>query len=282
MASKGTGSTEPPYGKFAELDEKESLRGLNSRLAGFIEKVRQLERHNHLLEREIQEIRDKAQTPSDLEQEHGPELRRLRQLVQDMALQKQQSETEHRHLEEELCKISERREKEAGGRSGAERDIVALKRDIGDAYEARLQLERKAESLIDEIHLLKTNHKAEVSEMTDQIQVAQVNVKEFGKRDLTETLRDIRAQLEGYEASGLQQTEETFRSHFAKLTKAAETKREALRATRQEIQEYRRSLQARNVELDCAKGTREAMEQQLHEAEERHGEEVLHYQVGQL
>lgn len=46
------------------------------------------------------------------------------------------------------------------------------------------------------------------------------------------------------------QVGETFRSQFARLKEAAETKREALMATRQEIQEYRRRLQAKNIELD--------------------------------
>lgn len=79
--------------------------------------------------------------------------------------------------------------------------------------------------------------------------------------------------------SDLQQVGETFRSQFARLTEAAETKREALKATQQEIQEHRRRLQAKNIELDCAKGTREALEKQLHDVEDRHKEEMIHYQV---
>ena len=59
----------------------------------------------------------------------------------------------------------------------------------------------------------------------------------------------------------------------------AETKREALKATQQEIQEYRKLLQAKNIELDCAKGTREAMEKQLHDVQDRHKEEIIQYQV---
>lgn len=264
-----------------ELNEKELMHGLNDRLAGFIEKVHQLERQNQLLETEIGEIRGKAAPASSLEEEYGPELKKLRQLVQDITHQKHQIEVEHRDLEDELCDLRTRHEREARSRSCAESDIVVLKKDISEAYQAKLQLDKRAQALVDEIRFLKETHEAEVSEMMDQIQDAQVSVRahEFGSPGVTAALRDIRAQLEGHTASDVQQVAETFRSQFARLTEAAEAKREALRATQREIQEHRRRLQAKNIELDCAKGTREALEKQLHDVEDRHKEEMIHYQV---
>ncbi|KAF3708169.1 Neurofilament medium polypeptide [Channa argus] len=264
----------------AKFNEREQMRGLNDRLAGFIEKVHWLEHQNHLLEKEIEEIRGKAKPASCFEEEYGPELRNLRQLVQDITHQKHQIEIEHQNLEDDLSKLKKQHEQEARTRSDAESDIKILKKDIDDAYQAKLQLEKKAQALVDEIHFLNRNHEAEVSEMFDQIQKAQITAKahEFGNPGITAALRDIRAQLEGHTATDIQQLGETFRSQFARLTESAETKREALKATQQEIQEYRKRLQAKTVELDCAKGTREALEKQLHDIEDRHKEEVIHYQ----
>ncbi|XP_010744172.3 neurofilament light polypeptide [Larimichthys crocea] len=275
--STGMNLTNPSLGKF---NEKELMHGLNDRLAGFIEKVHHLEYQNQLLEREIEEIRGKAKPASCLEEEYGPELRKLRQLVQDITNQKHQIEIEHANLEDELSNLRRQHEREARSRSDAESNIVVLKKDISDAYQAKLQLDKKAQALVDEIHFLKRNHEAEVSEMFEQIQDAQVTVKahEFGNPGVTAALRDIRAQLEGHALSDLQQVGETFQSQFARLTEAAEIKREALKATQQEIQEYRRRLQAKNVELDCATGTKEALERQLHDVEDRHKEEMIHYQ----
>ncbi|CAJ1067316.1 LOW QUALITY PROTEIN: neurofilament light polypeptide [Xyrichtys novacula] len=262
------------------FQEKDLMRGLNGRLAGFIEKVHQLEHQNQLLEREIEDIRGKAKSASCLEEEYGPELKKLRQLVQDISHQKHQIELEHQNLEDDLCKLKRQHEQEERGRSDAERSIVLFKKDINDAYQAKLHLDKKAQALVDEIHFLKRNHEAEVSEMVDQIQSAQVSVKThgFGDPGVTAALRGIRSQLEGHAVSDLQQVGETFRSQFAKLTEAAESKREALKVSQQEIQEYRRRLQAKNIEMDCAKGTREALERQLHEVEDRHKEEMIHYQ----
>ncbi|XP_074502117.1 neurofilament medium polypeptide [Sebastes fasciatus] len=266
-------------GKF---NEKELMRGLNDRLAGFIEKVHHLEHQNQLLEREIEEIRGKAKPASRLEEEYAPELRRLRQLVQDITHQKHQIEIEHQNLEEELCSLRGQHGQEEQSRSDAERAMVVLKRDISDAYQAKLQLDKKAQHLVDEIDFLKRNHEAEVLEMCDQIQDAQqqvtVKARGFGHSDITAALRDIRTQLEGHSASDLRQVGETFRSQFARLTEAAESKREALKASQQEIQEYRRRLQAKSIELDCSRGTREALERQLHDVEDQHNEEMIHYQ----
>ncbi|XP_040906311.1 neurofilament light polypeptide-like [Toxotes jaculatrix] len=269
--------TNPLSGKF---NEKELMHGLNDRLAGFIDKVHQLEYQNHLLEREIEGIRGEAKPASCLQEEYGPELTKLRQIVQDITHQKHQIEIEHQNLEEELSKLRKQYEQEARSKSDVERNIMVLKNDIGDAYQAKLQLDKKAQSLVDEIHFLKRNHEAEVSEMFDQIQDLQVTVKahEFGIPGVTAALRDIRTQLEGHAVTDVQQVGETFRSQFARLTEAAESKRQALKATQQEIQEYRRRLQAKTIELDCAKGTREALEKQLHDVEDRHKEEIIHYQ----
>ncbi|XP_034008141.1 neurofilament light polypeptide-like [Trematomus bernacchii] len=273
--STGMDLTNP--GKF---NEKELMHGLNDRLAGFIEKVHHLQYQNTLLEREIGEIRGKAKPASCLEEEYGPELRKLRQLLQEITHQKHQIEVEHDNFEEDLSNLRRQHDQEARSRSDAESNIVVLKKDINDAYQAKLQMDKKAQSLVDEIQFLKGNHEAEVSEIMDQIQDAQVTVKAhaFGNSGITAALRDIRAQLEGHTVSDVQQQGDTFQSQFARLTEAAESQREALKATQQEIQEYRKRLQTKDIELDCTYGTREALQKQLRDVEDRHQEEMIHYQ----
>ncbi|XP_056147412.1 neurofilament light polypeptide [Lampris incognitus] len=265
----------------AKMNEKELLGGLNDRFARFIDKVRYLEQHNHLLETEIEKARGDVASPSFLEQKYGPELEELRKLVHHMTRQKAQVEIDHRNLQGELADLREKTETEVRSRSDAERHVAALKREIGDAYRAKLQLDEKAQSLVDEIRFLKENHEAEVSGTRAQIQesraVAQAD-QGPGVPELTAALRDIRTQLEGHAVCDLQQAGQTLRSQFAKLTEAAEVKREALKAAQQEIQGYKKLMQTKSIELDCAKGTKEALERQANEAEDRHNEETIHYQ----
>ncbi|MBN3294936.1 NFM protein, partial [Amia calva] len=143
-----------------------------------------------------------------------------------------------------------------------------------------MELEKRINSLLEEILFLKKNHQQEVCEMWAQIQEAQVGVevKDFGKADITAALRDIRKQLEGHIGCSIQQAEEGFRARVEKLTKAAEINSEALRATRQEINEHRRHLQSKSIELETVKGTKEALDKQLNDLEERHDAEISHYQ----
>ncbi|KAM9364968.1 glial fibrillary acidic protein-like [Pholidichthys leucotaenia] len=265
-------------GKFSE---RETMQGLNDRLAGFIEKVHRLESHNHLLEREIKEIRGRAKPASALEEEYGPKLGELRRLLQDIGHQKHQLEVEYENLEEELSCLRRQQQQESRDRAEAESQILILKKDINDAYRAKIQLDRKAQSLVDEIHFLKSSHEAEVSEMFDQIQGAQtltLRGREFGDPGITAALRDIRTFLEGHAVPDVHRVGESFRSQFERLTEAAESKRNALKATHREIQDYRKRLQAKTIELDCAEGTREALERQLHDVEDRHKQEIIHYQ----
>ncbi|KAG7492720.1 hypothetical protein MATL_G00018270 [Megalops atlanticus] len=267
------------------LNEKELLQGLNERFAGFTEKVRLLETQNKILESEIEQLRQKK--AASLSQVYDPEIKDLRKLVHEITLQKRKIEVEHRHLQQDLYILREKCEAEARHRSDAESSIMTLKKDINDAYLSKLQLDKKVQSLVEEIVFLKKNHQEEVSEMMAQLREAQVStveMKDFGKADITAALRDIRKQLEGHASSNVQQTEECFRARVAKLTEAAEMNREALQATKQEIHEQRRQLQYKSIELETVKGTKEALESQLNALEERHDAEISHYQdtIGRL
>ncbi|XP_030628186.1 neurofilament light polypeptide [Chanos chanos] len=263
-----------------KMNEKELLQGLNDRFAGFIEKVHHLENQNKMLEKEIEDIRQKTKSSSSLSQEYEPELNDLRTQIHEMSLQKHQIEIDIQNLEDEFNALREKYEQEVSGRSEAEGHIVVLKKYINDAYLAKQEMDRKTKSLADEIKFLKKNHEVEVAEIIAQIQESQVTAQksDFGRGDITAALRDIRTQLEGHCLSDTQYAEEHFHAQVAKLTKAAEVNREVLMATKAEICEHRRQLQSRSIELESVKGAREALERQLHDLEQRHIAEVHHYQ----
>lgn len=267
-----------------KMNEKEVLRGLNDRFSGFIHKVRHLESQNKELEREIEEIKQQTQSSASVSKEYDPELKELRKLVNEISLQKRHVELDYYNMEDEFHCIQLKYEHEIRTRSDAENTITVLKKYICDANSVKMGLDNKAQCLQDEMNFLKKNHEDEVAEMMAHIKEAQVTPEavDFGKGDITSALRDIRIQLEGCTVSNIRDAEAGFRSQAAKLTKATEVSREALMATRQEISEHRRMLQSKSIEMDSAKGMREALEKQLYGLEEQHNAEINHYQVGQL
>ncbi|XP_033886226.3 neurofilament medium polypeptide-like [Acipenser ruthenus] len=266
--------------KVPNINEKQLLQGLNDRFAGFIEKVRHLESQNNILVNEIQELRQKQVSLSSLSEVYDPEIKDLRELVSTITSQKAQIELEHHHLEEDIHLLRGRYEEEARSRSDTEAIIMTLKKDINDAHLSKVELDKKAHSLMEEILFLKKTHQEEVSEIMAQIHDAQVTVdlKDFGKPDITAALREIRSQLEDHTNTNMQQAEECFRARVAKLTKAAEENNEALQVRREHIHEHGRQLQSKTIELETVKCTRESLEKQLNALEERHDAEISHYQ----
>ncbi|XP_059802812.1 neurofilament medium polypeptide-like [Hypanus sabinus] len=262
------------------LNEKQQMQGLNDRFAGYIEKVRQLELQNRGLEAEIAQLRQRQLSPSRLAVAFGPELGELRQLLRDVERQKAQLQLERERLAEDLHLLKGKCEDEARLREQLDVGAQLLRKEGEDGERLKLQLEKKERALAEEITLRKATHQNDVAELLSQLHASQVTLepKEFAKADLTAALREIRAQMEGYTSANLQHTEEWFRCRFAELSEAAEINNEALQSRRQEISEYRRLLQSKSIELETVRGTKESLEKQLSDIEERHDAELMQYQ----
>lgn len=65
-----------------------------------------------------------------------------------------------------------------------------------------------------------------------------------------------------------------------RLSEAAKVNTDAMRSAQEEIIEYRRQLQARTTELEALKSTKDSLERQRSELEDRHQADIASYQVG--
>ncbi|XP_055976965.1 alpha-internexin [Sorex fumeus] len=274
--------------KIIRTNEKEQLQGLNDRFAVFIEKVHQLETQNRALEAELAALRQRHAEPSRVGELFQRELRELRAQLEEASSARAQALLERDGLADEVQRLRARCEEESRGREGAERALKAQQRDVDGATLARLDLEKKVESLLDELAFVRQVHDEEVAELLATLQAssqaaAEVDVA-VAKPDLSSALREIRAQYESLAAKNLQSAEEWYKSKFANLNEQAARSTEAIRASREEIHEYRRQLQARTIEIEGLRGANESLERQILELEERHSAEVAGYQdsIGQL
>ncbi|KAL4660429.1 neurofilament medium polypeptide-like isoform X1 [Arapaima gigas] len=274
------GATPLLNGDLTRSSEKEQLQGLNDRFAGYIERVRQLEQHNVQIQEEIEALRGRQASRSQLGDLYEQELRELRAALEAVHREKAQAQLDAEHLEEDAQRLKERLEEEARLREETEAAIRLLKKDTDGSNLARAELDKKARSLQEEVGFLRRNHEEEVQELLAQVQAAQVSVevREQHKIDLTAALRDIRAQLDGHSAQNLQQAEDWFASRVSKLNEAAEQNKEAIRTAREEITEYRRQLQNKSLELETLRGTKESLERQMNDIEERHNNDLSTFQ----
>nr|XP_055025819.1 internexin neuronal intermediate filament protein, alpha a [Misgurnus anguillicaudatus] len=271
--------------KIIRTNEKEQLQGLNDRFAMFIEKVRNLEQHNKVLETELITLRQKQTEPSRLSELYQQEIRDLRAQLDEMNNEKSHILIERDNIEEDMQKLRGKLEDEIRAREEAEQALRAYKKDVDDATMVRVDLERKLESLLDEINFLRKVHDEEVTELTSMIQAAQISVEvELSKPDLTSALKEIRGQYETIAYKNQQSAEEWYKSKFASLNEQASKTNETMRAAREEINDYRRQLQSKTIEVETLRGTNESLERQIREMEDAHNAEVAGYQetVGQL
>uniref|UniRef100_A0A8C5P2D1 Neurofilament medium polypeptide n=1 Tax=Jaculus jaculus TaxID=51337 RepID=A0A8C5P2D1_JACJA len=275
----GGGGTVGDY-KLSRSNEKEQLQGLNDRFAGYIEKVHYLEQQNKEIEAEIQALRQKQASHAQLGDAYEQELRELRAALEAVNHEKAQVQLDSDHLEEDIHRLKERFDDEARLRDDTEAAIRALRKDIEESSLVKVELDKKVQSLQDEVAFLRSNHEEEVADLLAQIQASHITVerKDYLKTDISTALKEIRSQLECHSDHNMHQAEEWFKCRYAKLTEAAEQNKEAIRSAKEEIAEYRRQLQSKSIELESVRGTKESLERQLSDIEERHNHDLNSYQ----
>ncbi|NP_955828.1 uncharacterized protein LOC321113 [Danio rerio] len=261
--------------KIIRTNEKEQLQGLNDRFVTFIEKVHNLEQHNKVLEAEVALLRQRHNEPSRLHDLYEQEIRELRARVEELAHEKSQMHLDCVQMNDALERVKDKLDEEARAREEAENSLKGYRKDVDDATLSRLELEKKVESLLDEIAFLRRVHEEELQELQASLQATQVSVEmDVSKPDLAVALKDIRVQYESLSSRNQQQAEEWYRSKFATVTEAAARNNDALKQTKDELSEYRRQLQSRTLEIEALKAHNEALERQLAEMEDRHSNEI--------
>ncbi|XP_019736581.1 peripherin [Hippocampus comes] len=269
-------------------NEKAELQELNDRFASFIEKVRYLEQQNGALTQELTQYKGQLQSgqPNRATEIFQDELRELRRQMDAIGKERDQYQLERDNLAEDLGLLKQRLDEEAQKRADAENNLAAFRKDVDDATLSRLELERKIESLMDEIEFLKKMHDEEIQDVQVSVQTQQLRmeVDHTTRPDLTGALRDIRAQYESIAMKNMQESEDWYKSKFADLTESAKRNGDALKQAKQEATESRRQIQSLNCEIDALKNTNEALLRQMRDMEDQFANEIANYQdnVGRL
>ncbi|CDQ56726.1 unnamed protein product [Oncorhynchus mykiss] len=272
--------------KAVRTQEKAQLQELNDRFASFIERVHELEQQNKVLDAELLILRQRHGEPSHLRSLYEHEIRQLRAAVEEARDEKQAAQNHRDQMEEVLQSLQGCYEEEVVSREEVEGQLMDARKGADEAALGRAELEKRTETLLDELAFLKRLHEGEIAELQAQVQYnAQVSVEmEVAKPDLSSALRDIRVQYEKLAHRNLQSAEEWFRSKVSVMTEGTARNTDNIRNAKEDAGEYRRLIQTRNQEIEACRDRNQSLENQLQEVEEEQSAEIaaLQESIGQL
>uniref|UniRef100_A0A672KDE6 Low molecular weight neuronal intermediate filament-like n=1 Tax=Sinocyclocheilus grahami TaxID=75366 RepID=A0A672KDE6_SINGR len=133
--------------KIVRTNEKEQLQGLNDRFAMFIEKVRNLEQHNQVLETELVSLRQRQNEPSRLAGLCQQEIRDLRAQVDELNNEKSHILIERDNIDEDSQKLRGKFEDEIRAREEAEQTLRSYKKDSLDKEDFAREVSARSCSL---------------------------------------------------------------------------------------------------------------------------------------
>ncbi|XP_068827517.1 keratin, type II cytoskeletal 1b-like [Capricornis sumatraensis] len=233
-----------------KMQEREQIMVLNNKFASFIDKVRFLEQQNQVLQTKwelLQQVNTSTQT-NNLEPV----------------------------FESYIIKLQRQYEEEINRRTSSENDFVVLKKDVDSAYLSKVDLQSKADTLLEEVDFLKYLFQLELSQMQTNITDTNVILSMDNNRflDLDSIIDAVRIQYEEIAQRSKDEAEALYQTKYQELQITAGRHGDKLQTSRMEISELNLTIQRLQAEIGNVKKQIEQMHTIISDAEER-GQQAL-------
>jgi len=257
-------------------NEKEELKGLNNRFARYLKRVQDLEKENKILEAQLTQL--KSRGPSNLAEKYEEELRRLRQMVDKLTHERAQAEMMRDNYANESEQWHEKYDEELAQRKDIEADLAQMRKDCDDATLVRVDLERKIETMVEEMEFLKKVHSDEVRELRDQLNSVEIKIEAAPGPDLMGMIEEIRAQYEKLAAQNKMEAEDMIKARVSKAQDQAQKDATSIRDFKEQVGEYRKTVQTLHMEIDSLRSANDSMNRNMSDMEGRNKREADDYQ----
>merc|ERR1712003_602393 len=249
---------------------------LNNRFARYLKRVQDLERENKILEAQLNQL--KSRGPSNLAEKYEEELRRLRQMVDKLTHERAQAEMLRDNYANESEQWHEKYDEELAQRKDLEADLNQMRKDCDDATLVRVDLERKIETMVEEMEFLKKIHADEIRELKDQLNSVEIKIEAAPGPDLMGMIDEIRAQYEKLAAQNKLEAEDMIKARVAKAADQAAKDGEQIRDMKDQIGEYRKTVQTLHMEIDSLRSANDSLNRNMGDMENRTRREAEDYQ----
>ncbi|KAM4881250.1 keratin, type II cuticular Hb6 [Thomomys bottae] len=265
-----------PSAQGVKHEEKEQIKGLNSRFAAFIDKVRFLEQQNKLLETKWQFYQNRKCCESNLEPLFEGYIQTLRREAEAVEADSGRLAAELNNVQEVMEGYKKKYEEEVSLRATAENEFVALKKDVDCAYLRKSDLEANSEALTQEIDFLRRLYEEEIRVLHAHISDTSVIVKMDNSRELNMDciVAEIKAQYDDIATRSRAEAESWYRSKCEEIKATVIRHGETLRRTREEMNELNRIIQRLTAEIENAKCQNTKLEAAVSQSQQQ-GEAAL-------
>ncbi|XP_067552749.1 keratin, type II cytoskeletal 6A-like isoform X2 [Pseudorca crassidens] len=256
-----------------KTEEREQIKTLNNRFASFIDKVRFLEQQNKVLETKwalLQEQGTKTVRQS-LEPYFEQYINNLRGQLDYLVSERSRLDSELRGMQDTVEDFKKKYEDEINKRTSAENEFVNLKKDVDVAYMTKVDLQAKADALIDEINFLRALYEAELAQMQTHVSDTSVVLSMDNNRtlDLDSIIAEVKAQYEEIARRSREEAESWYKCKYEELQSSACRYGDDLCNTKQEIAEINRLIQRLRSEIEHVKKQCTSLQSAIADAEQR-------------
>ncbi|XP_049737515.1 keratin, type II cytoskeletal 1b-like [Elephas maximus indicus] len=256
-----------------KTQERDQIMALNNKFASFIDKVRFLEQQNQVLQTKwelLQQVNTSTRS-SNLEPFLECYISDLRRQVDFLKAEQMRQDTEVRNIQDILEDYTNKYEEEINRRTSAENDFVVLKKEVDSAYEIKVDLQSKVDTLFGETNFLKCLYETELSQMQTHISDTNVILSMDNSRslDLDSIINGVRTQYELIAQRSKDEAEALYQTKYQELQITAGRHGDDLKNSKVKIAEHNLNIQRLQAEIANVKKQIEQMHSAISDAEER-------------
>uniref|UniRef100_A0A673C4X8 IF rod domain-containing protein n=1 Tax=Sphaeramia orbicularis TaxID=375764 RepID=A0A673C4X8_9TELE len=248
----------------APADDKQTLRGLNDRLGGFLGKVKQLESENRDLEAQIDDILARRKTPDgrnwdDIQKPLDELKEKIKDITKDNAnllLQIDNTNLANNDLKNKL-------EDEKKARKAIEKDLEDQRKTIDETKLKCTHLKKDIELVKNELESLKEDHK-DVKDLREKIKDSEVRVEiKSEESNLADVLNKIRVQYDELAKKNLKDTDDWYQRKFENIKVVEAQNTETLKSGKEDLKELLKEKQLLQIKIQSALSTIHTLEESV-------------------
>uniref|UniRef100_A0A8C7YKD5 IF rod domain-containing protein n=1 Tax=Oryzias sinensis TaxID=183150 RepID=A0A8C7YKD5_9TELE len=271
-----------------DMEHRQTLRGLNDRLAGYLDRVKLLREENQDLQKQIDEIEAKRKVPSGRDWDQTLEsLEDLKKKIKDITMEnvKILLQTDSSVLANEDFK--KKLEAETKANKELDKDLEDLKRTLEETKLTQENLQQEMDLLKSELDQLTRDHQnvrllfaeslsahlrlnfssfvlQEVEDLCEKIKNSKVTVEiESQTSNLADLVKNIRVHYEKVADNNMKEMDNWYKSKFDNIKVEDAQNLEALESGKSELKDLMKQKKILEIQIKTLLGTINSLEENI-------------------